>query len=187
LHRHATALLQWNPEVGRLFVAWNSLRRWRLFKFFLREDPFDLFDILLEQDAKHKFLLEEISRYGGDTRKKYRNGLASEIYCKDLNEDSPWLNDMEFKDKYWMTRCSFWLIVVELIKDHEIFIGGGKKKQAPVEHQLMTLLCFLGTEGNGMSNQKGQSLFRVGKGTIGVYKDRVVKAIIDCLYQKFVK
>jgi hypothetical protein len=58
-----------NPEVGRLFAAWNSLHRWRLFKFFLREDPFNLFDILLEQDAKRKFLLEESSRYGGDMRK----------------------------------------------------------------------------------------------------------------------
>jgi hypothetical protein len=73
---------------------------------------------------------------------------------------------------------------VELIKDHEIFKGGKKKKQAHVEHQLMTLLCFLGTEGNGMSNQKGRSLFHIGKGTVGIYKDRVVKAIIDCLYQK---
>jgi hypothetical protein len=78
-------------------------------------------------------------------------------------------------------------LIVELIKDHEIFKGRGKKKQAPVEHQLMTLLCFLGMEGSRMSNRKGRSLFRAGKGTIGIYKDRVVKAIIDCLYQKFIK
>jgi hypothetical protein len=48
-------------------------------------------------------------------------------------------------------------------------------------------LCFLGTEENGMNNQKGCSVFRVGKGTLWVYKDRVVNAIIGCLYKDFVK
>jgi hypothetical protein len=102
-----------------------------------------------------------------------------------LNEDSPWLNADEFKCKYRMTRSSFWLIV-GLIKDHPVF-KGGRKKQAPVEHQLMTLLCFLGTEGSGMSNRRGRSVFRLGKGTVSNYKDRVVKAILECLYEDCVK
>jgi hypothetical protein len=64
-----------------------------------------------------------------------------------------------------LTHLSFWLIVA-LIDFHPVF-QSSKKKQAPVEHQLMTLLCFLGTtEGNGMSDQKGRSLFRAGKGTL---------------------
>ena len=69
-----------------------------------------------------------------------------------------------------MTRSSFWLIV-GIIKDHPVF-KEGLRKQAPVEHQLMMLLCFLGTEGNGMSDQKGRSVFRLGKGTVSLVKDR---------------
>jgi hypothetical protein len=69
---------------------------------------------------------------------QYRDGDASAIFEEDLKEDSPWLNDAKFKDKYRLTCSSFWLIV-ELIKLHPIF-QSKKKKQAPVEHQLMTLL-----------------------------------------------
>ena len=173
-----------NPKVGRLFSKWTNLRRWRFFKFAMGQDPFDLTDVMLEQEAKCRFRLEEASRYS--TRGKYRNGDASTIFEEDLKEDPPWLNDAEFKDKYRMTRSSFRLLV-DLIKDHRVFKGGPRRQQAPVEHQLMTLLCFLGTEGNGMSNRKGRSLFRVSKGTVGVYKDRVVKAILDCLFNDYVK
>ena len=84
-----------------------------------------------------------------------------------------------------MTRSSFWLIV-GLIEHDPVFYSK-KRKQAPVEHQLLTLLCFLGTEGNGMSDRKGRSVFRAGKGTLRIYKDRVVEAILRCLYDDYVK
>jgi hypothetical protein len=174
-----------NPTVVRLFSKWMNLRRWRLVKFALGEDPFDIFDVLLEEEAKCQFKVEEASRFSRDSRINYRDGIASAVFLEDLNEDSSWLNDAEFKDKYRMTRSSFWLIV-ELIKDHPVF-QSKRKKQAPVEHQLMILLCFLGTEGNGMSDRKGRSLFRMGKGTLRKYKDRVVEAILDCLFEGFVK
>jgi hypothetical protein len=122
----------------------------KIFKFALGEDPFDVFDVLAEQEAKWQFKIEEHSRYSTISRANYR--LASTVFCEDLNEDSPWLNDAEFKDKYKMTCCSFWLIV-DLIKNHDIF-KSPRKLQAPVAHQLMTLLCFLGMEGNGMSDRK---------------------------------
>jgi hypothetical protein len=174
-----------NQKVGGLFSKWMNLRQWRLFKFAFGEDPFDIFDVLLEQEAKEQFLVEESSRYSTDSRAKYRDGVASAVFLEDLNEDSPWLNDAEFKDKYRMTRSSFWLIV-DLIKEHKVF-QSKKKQQAPVEHQLMALLCFLGVEGNGMSDRKGRSVFRTGKGTLRIYKERCVEAILDCLYEGFVK
>ena len=155
-----------------------NLRQWRLFKFAFGEDPFDIFDVLLEQEAKEQFLVEESSRYSTDSRAKYGYGVASAVFLEDLNEDSPWLNDAEFKDKYRMTRSSFWLIV-DLIKEHKVF-QSKKKQQAPVEHQLMALLCFLGVEGNGMSDRKGRSVFRTGKGMLRIYKERCVEAILDC-------
>jgi hypothetical protein len=159
-----------------------------MFKFALGEgDPFDICDVVMEEEAKCQFLKEERSRYSTGSRVNYRDGLASNVFAEDLREDSPWLNEAEFKDKYRMTRSSFWLIV-DLIKDHHVFQRVGKKrKQAPVEHQLMTLLCFLGTEGNGMSDRKGRSVFRMGKGTLRLYKQRTVEAILDCLFEDFVK
>ncbi len=145
----------------------------------------DIFDVLLEQDAKKKFRIEERSRYSADSRASYRRGAASAIFTEDLDLESGWLNDAEFKDKYRMTRSSFWLIV-DLIKDHAVFRSKWRR-QAPVEHQLMTLLCFLGTEGNGMSDRRGRSVFRLGKGTVTLYKDRVVQAILDCLLEDNIK
>jgi hypothetical protein len=84
-----------------------------------------------------------------------------------------------------MTRSSFWLIV-DLIKDHTVFQSKWRR-QAPVEHQLMTLLCFLGTEGNGMGDRRGRSVFRLGKGTVTLCQDRVIQAILDCLFEDSIK
>ena len=146
------------------------------------QDPLDTMDLLLEDKAKRKFRSKERSRYlKGARNGSYRSGGASAVFDEDLNEEAPWLNDAEFKDKYRMTRFSFWLIV-DLIKDHDVFVSK-TRKQAPVTHQLMTLLCFLGTEGNGMSNWRGRSLFRTSKGALHLYKDRVVEAILDSLYE----
>ena len=144
-----------------LYSRWRRLRRQRYIKFLLGDDPFDLVDVLLERRVKRKYQVEENLRYSAESRPSYWNGLASAVFREDLKEDSPWLNAAEFKCKYQMTRSSCWLIV-GLIKDHQVF-KGGRRKQAPVEHQLMTLLCFLGTEGTGMSNRRGRSVFRLGK------------------------
>jgi hypothetical protein len=38
-----------------------------------------------------------------------------------------------------------------------------------------------------MSDRKGRSKFRTAKGTTRLYKDRVVQAILDCLYNSYVK
>ena len=145
-----------NGKVGRLYAKWMDLRQQRRRNTALTGDD-DIFDVLLEQDAKKKFRIEERSRYSADSRAYYRRGAVSAIFTEDLDLESGWLNDAEFKDKYRMTRSSFWLIV-DLIKDHAVFRSKWRR-QAPVKHQLMTLLCFLGTEGNGMSDRRGRSVF----------------------------
>ena len=65
------------------------MRGWRLFKFALGEDPFDIFDVLLEQEAKKQFRIEEHLRYSTGSRAKYRDGDASAIFEEDLKEESP--------------------------------------------------------------------------------------------------
>jgi hypothetical protein len=122
----------------------------------------DIFDVLLEQDAKEKFRIEERSRYSANSRASYRKNDAWAIFLEDLDLKSGWLNEAEFKDKYRMTCSSFWLIV-DLMKDHTVFQSKWRR-QAPVEHHLMPLLCFLGREGNGMSDRKVAQCSNLEKG-----------------------
>ena len=56
------------------------------------------------------------------------------------------------------------------------FVNG--RDQADVAHQLMVLLKFLGTKGSGGSNANLQSVFGIGEGTVNLYSDRVVQAIL---------
>jgi hypothetical protein len=99
-----------------------NLHQWRLFKFAVREDHFNVFDVLLKQEAKYQFQIEQCySYYLAGSGAKYCNSVTLAVFLEDLNKDSASLNDAEFKDKYRMTqRSSFWLIV-DKIKDHRVF------------------------------------------------------------------
>jgi DDE superfamily endonuclease len=124
---------------------------------------------------------------------KYRKGPSEERFATDLQletvvaesessdssaEVQPWLNEEEFIQKYRVSRRSFG-VILNKIKDNPIFHTGKKKKQAPVEYQLMTWLKYVGTEGAGASNANQRNTFALGYGTAGVYRDRVTKAIRD--------
>lgn len=87
----------------------------------------------------------------------------------------PWLNDIEFLQKYRMSRESFDR-VVDYIKDHPVF-QSKTKQQAPVAHQLMTWLKYAGTEGSGSSNANQQNTFKIGYGTADVFRSRVTIAL----------
>ena len=69
------------------------------------------------------------------------------------------------------------LQLVDLIKDHEMFNRGGRRKQTPVEYQLMAYLCHIGHKAS--SNSTGRDVFRRGCGTCKTYRDRVRKAILS--------
>ena len=75
-------------------------------RFTLRQDPLNLEDVLLEEEAKRRYKIEESSRYLTVSRLNYRNGNSSVVYLEDLNEDNQWLNEAEFKDKYTNTRTT---------------------------------------------------------------------------------
>ena len=123
----------------------------------------------------------ESQRYFG-TRKSYRNGHA--VFERDLVETDndqgvrPWLQDDEFLAKYRMHRESFHGLVGK-IKDHPVFQPSlfCRKKQAPVEHQLMVFLAYLGTSGSGANNPRLRNVFGIGRGTVEVYKRRCTAAI----------
>ena len=69
--------------------------------------------------------------------------------------EGSFLNEEEFKNEYGMSRNSFDALH-DLIKDHRVFQNSRSQgnKQIPVKHQLLVLLSFLRTEGNGKSNRR---------------------------------
>ena len=139
----------------------------------------------LDEAVVATLALAESTRYHQE-RIKYRKPRIF-LFEGDLNEDvgedgeAPWLKDREFQQKYRCSRSSF-KTLVDLIKDDPVlqtrrdFVNG--RDQADVAHQLMVLLKFLGTEGSGGSNANLRSVFGIGEGTVNLYRDRVVQAIL---------
>jgi len=94
-------------------------------------------------------------------------------------EEYPWLNNWEFQKKYRVSQEAFEFIL-RLIKDHPIFkplSGKSTRKQAPVEHQLMVFLKYIGTEGTGANNPGQRSTFGIGEGTAELYCNCIVEAL----------
>lgn len=89
-------------------------------------------------------------------RRPYRRGDALAIFTPDLQSDKsddeadgtpPWLNETEFLERYRMHHESLWSIVGH-IKDHPVFVTeNSNKRQAPVAHQLMVFLYYIGRSG----------------------------------------
>ena len=153
------------------------------------EDPSSVDDLLLiEADLKDRYNHLCAQRFLA-RQQTYRRGNSWQIFKEDLLESSNrqcWLNESEFRLKYGMLRVSFWKLH-ELIKGHKVFrVKGTKRQQMPSEFQLMVLLAFLRTEGDGMSDKKARALFRLSTGAAKDSKDRVAKAIVEVLYSKTV-
>jgi len=85
--------------------------------------------------------------------------------------------DSEFLKNYRCSRAAF-EDIVDLIKDNPVFVSTGRKRQAPVHHQLLVYLKFLGSQGNGASPRNLASFFGIGVGTTVLYMERVQKAIL---------
>ena len=60
------------------------------------------------------------------------------------------------------------------------------KQQAPVCHQLMVFLHFVGIQGTGANNAGQRNVFGISRGSAQVYRDRVVAAICS-LRDEYVK
>ena len=81
-----------------------------------------------------------------------------------------------------MTQTSFKKLH-SMIKDHNVFRPSAStrgRQQFSPKYQLLFVLHFLGTKGNGMSNRRARSKFLNGKGRYKKMKQRVCAAIIDC-------
>ena len=91
-----------------------------------------------------------------------------------------WLTQEEFLQKYWCFQFSFWRLV-EKIKDHPVFNPTNPcgRKHAPVQHQLLVMLHYLGTSGSGTNNPHSHNVFGICCSTVELYKTRCVAAILS--------
>jgi hypothetical protein len=147
------------------------------------EDDIDLLGLMaLEASFDQRYLF----------RSKYRSGRKKDVvFHDDLLDDTnttqveaPWLSDTEFLHKYHVTRQSFQKLE-DKIKDHPIFHKEGRRgrAQAPVSHQLMVFLKYLGTEGSGASNTNQRHTFGVAYGSAQKYRQRVTIAICSLKHE----
>jgi DDE superfamily endonuclease len=123
--------------------------------------------------------LEDLASCRYSTRPSYRERGECRFEQDLKTGEGAWLTDDEFLAKYRMTRDSF-NAIVDLIKGHPVFQYKGRgKPQPPAAHQLMVLLRYLGCEGGGASNPDLRNMFGIGRGTVPLYKRRVVIALMS--------
>ena len=155
------------------------------------EDATDLCLATAIRNAKNRRYLFRKSKYrrgidrfaadldGGDDNNANDEDNLTEDSIEEEAERMPWLTDEEFLQKYRMSRESF-SKVVDKIKNHRIFNRGKRgRKQAPVAHQLMVFLKYVGTEGSGASNANQRHTFSIGYGTSAKYRQRVTRALLS--------
>ena len=87
-------------------------------------------------------------------------------------------NDSAFNLFVRMSRRSFG-VVLNLLKDHEIFKNDARIKQERVWVQLMVVLSRLGCDGNGASIGRIAGQFGVSYGSVELYTHRVFVALVS--------
>ncbi|KAI9611500.1 hypothetical protein H4Q26_008453 [Puccinia striiformis f. sp. tritici PST-130] len=88
------------------------------------------------------------------------------------------LDDVRFKQEYWMSQGSFHQLVSE-IQAHPVFQNQSNIPQRPVRDQLMVTLKRMGTYGNGASVGMLARFFRISEGTVILYCLRTIEAILS--------
>jgi hypothetical protein len=149
-------------------------RRYNLIQY-LDEDTFNVAALLAQRRIKLDIARIEQQRYFDGARTGYRANSFVKTCKKFLY--SNWLNEREFRPMFSMDRMHFWKLH-GLIKNNAVFKRGSRgPAQAKSEYQLMVLLAYMRTEGNGMCNEAARNVFFTGSGTIQDMKDRVANAI----------
>lgn len=106
--------------------------------------------------------------------RNYRKS-ALNIFEEDLDPNTGfYLSDREFKERYRCSRKELHFMSKK-IEHHRVFQNRRGPKQAPIKHQLMTLLHYMGHE--GVTNDTQRSTFRIGAGTCEDYRNRAKEAI----------
>ena len=163
---------------------------WRLALLYDSDDS-DYSEGSAEDDMLMEGMMDEAIEHAYARIVSHRYLAPQEKYCVDVydvfvadlqtiaceNGIPQWLTDDEFVSKYRMCRVNFHRLV-GLIKDHNVFSKAKfGKKQAPVAHQLMVYLHYLGTASSGANNPRLCNTFRCSNGTIELFKKQCCQAI----------
>ncbi|EFP74151.1 hypothetical protein PGT21_050170 [Puccinia graminis f. sp. tritici] len=87
------------------------------------------------------------------------------------------LEDRRFKQEFRMSRDSF-IMLCKRVADDPVFHNNSNNPQRPIEEQMMVTLKRLGCFGNGSSVGMLARFFRVGEGTVELYTNRCIMAIL---------
>jgi hypothetical protein len=87
------------------------------------------------------------------------------------------LSDRDFLFHFRVTRERF-SSLLQLIQHHQVFQSLDQKGR-PAVHQLLVLLKYYGSQGNGGSDISLSTFFGVGAGTIQDYRDRALEALLS--------
>jgi hypothetical protein len=95
-----------------------------------------------------------------------------------LSDDCQNYNDEEFLYLFRLSRESFFLLLNE-IKNSNVFVQSKFKKQRPVSYQLLVFLYRIGREGAAGGSLAVGTFFGIGKGSVKNYVRRCVAALLE--------
>ena len=125
-----------------------------------------------------------------EPRGKNRVYKGRSVFMRHLHDkvgEKEYMNEKEFLRTYRMNRRNFNKMVDEL-KDHHNFINckkTAKENKEKLEEHLLHFLNFVGTFGDGASNDKSRFKYEKGVGTYENYRNRIIDAIIDNMKDKY--
>lgn len=87
------------------------------------------------------------------------------------------MDDERYRQRFRVTKAQF-VHVLSRIEAHPIFHNESRNPQRPVRFQLAVALNRLGRCGNGASKGDTALHFRIGDGTVLLYTERVIEALL---------
>ncbi|CAB9519420.1 expressed unknown protein [Seminavis robusta] len=139
------------------------------------------FDVLY----KCQFLRKKVESNRYFVRGEYNRNRTPKfhIYLTDEGSKDNALTESAFLCHFRIPRSAFWELV-HLLKDHGVFhraSSGKGPKPKPASHQLLVLLKYFGSEGDGASNPNLARFFGVGAGTIHDCRTNALEALLSLL------
>ena len=145
------------------------------------DNTFKVIFFFIEQLCFLELAVTDDDRYV--SKRTYRTRQEKrEDFVKEVLDTSPGAryNSHEFRVLFCMSRGAFYQLWA-VICDHPLFKTQKRGQGINSKYQLLVLLKFLGTEGDGMSNSKATAVFPSSSGSIDDIKERVITAIIGNL------
>jgi hypothetical protein len=87
------------------------------------------------------------------------------------------LEEKRFKQHFCMSQASFFKLCEQVSRD-PVFHNESHCSQHPLVDQMMVALKRVGCDGNGVAIGQLATFFRIGEGTVELYTDRCIMAIL---------